>query len=251
MNKKILPGAGPFYIDGNEIGIMMIPGGGGGTCADLKPLADDLNKDKGYTIHVPLLPGFGTSPEDLKNTSIKLWKDALNKEYSLLRSKCKKIIIGGHSLGGVFTLILGSQINLDGIFTISAPIGIRGIAPKLVPILKIFIKYYPVDSKRFKEETNGKWVGYDKIPLNIVPKVNKLMKEMKESLHNIDCPALLFQGRLDSQIKANSIDFIFDNIASEMKKKIWLENSDHPILNIPDHEQIISELTKFIDKIVE
>jgi len=103
----------------------------------------------------------------------------------------------------------------------------------------------------FKEETNGKWVGYDKIPLNIVPKVNKLMKEMKESLHNIDCPALLFQGRLDSQIKANSIDFIFDNIASEMKKKIWLENSDHPILNIPDHAQIISELTKFIDKIVE
>lgn len=251
MNKKILPGAGPFYINGNEIGIMMIPGGGGGTCADLKPLAEDLNKERGYTVHVPLLPGFGTSPEDLKNTSIKLWKEALNNEYSFLRSKCKKIIIGGHSLGGVFTLILGSQFDLDGIFTISAPIGIRGIAPKFVPILKIFIKYYPVDSKRFREETNGKWVGYDKIPLNIVPKVKKLMKQMKESLHNIECPTLLFQGRLDHQIKVNSIDFIFNNISSEIKKKIWLENSDHPILNIPDHVQIISELTKFIDKIIE
>ena len=37
--REIMEGAGPFFYEGSEIGIIMIHGGGGGTCADLKPLA--------------------------------------------------------------------------------------------------------------------------------------------------------------------------------------------------------------------
>ncbi|GAI92190.1 unnamed protein product, partial [marine sediment metagenome] len=33
QSKVTLPGAGPFYFDGNDIGIVIIHGGGGGTCA--------------------------------------------------------------------------------------------------------------------------------------------------------------------------------------------------------------------------
>ncbi|MFW9937678.1 MAG: alpha/beta hydrolase [Candidatus Thorarchaeota archaeon] len=248
-NFKILPGAGPFYYKGNDIGLLMFPGGGGGTCADLKPLANDLHKLGGYTVHVPLLPGFGTTPKDLHDTSISKWKTALKEELESIKSKCKKIIIGGHSLGGVFSLILAANYNIDGVFTIGAPVGISGIAPKLVPLIRLFIRYYPVNSEKFREETNGKWVGYDKIPLNMVPKINKLIREMKNSLMNIKCPAILFQGRLDSQIKVKSIDYIYDNINSKQKKKIWLEHSDHPILDIPDHEQIVSHLITFIKEI--
>ncbi|GAH23827.1 unnamed protein product, partial [marine sediment metagenome] len=91
------------------------------------------------------------------------WKRALEKEIIFIREKCEKIIVGGHSMGGVFSLILASNDNIDGVFTISAPIGLRGFAPKLVPLLKLFVKFYPIPLKEFKQETNGKWVGYDKI----------------------------------------------------------------------------------------
>ncbi|MFW9879640.1 MAG: hypothetical protein ACFFG0_41725 [Candidatus Thorarchaeota archaeon] len=74
------------------------------------------------------------------------------------------------------------------------------------------------------------------------------MKEMKKSLINIQCPALLFQGRLDSEIKMNSMDYIFNNIKSNNKKKVWLENNAHPILESPDHNQIVLEVVKFINK---
>ncbi|MFW9939004.1 MAG: alpha/beta hydrolase, partial [Candidatus Thorarchaeota archaeon] len=77
----------------------------------------------------------------------------------------------------------------------------------------------------------------------------KLIREMKNSLMSIKCPAILFQGRLDSQIKVKSIDYIYDNINSKQKKKICLEHSDHPILDIPDHEQIVSHLITFIKEI--
>ena len=101
QSKVTLSGAGPFYFNGNDIGILIIHGGGGGTCADLKPLGEDLQK-KGYTVHIPLLPGFGTSPDDLRITPLSAWKRALEREITLIREKCEKIIVGGHSMGVFF-----------------------------------------------------------------------------------------------------------------------------------------------------
>jgi len=249
LTHKTLLGAGPFYFKGNKTGILMIPGGGGGTCADLKYIAEDIYNETGYTIHIPLLPGFGTSPQDLKNTPINVWKNALDEEIQLLEKQCHKLIVGGHSMGGILALILASKYELDGIFTLSAPIGIKGIGSKLVPFLKIFIKYYPIDSAKFKKETNDKWVGYDKIPLNQATKMKKLIKQMKQILPYIKCPALLLQGHLDSVIKTNSMDFIYDKIGSIIKKELWLENNDHPILESPDHDIIVSELINFVKEI--
>jgi carboxylesterase len=229
----------------------MIHGGGGGTCADLKPLAEDLHRQQNYTIHIPLLPGFGTSPVDLKSTLIETLKKALDHEFFSLRKKVEKVIVGGHSLGGVFTFILASKdkYDIDGIFSISTPIGLKGLGPKLIPLIKPFITYYPVESEKFRNETNGKWVGYDVIPLNIVIKMKKLVKEMKLGLTDVKCPALLFQGCLDSVIKMESMDYIFDRINSPIKKKIWLEQNDHPILDCPNHQEIVSNLQSFINEI--
>lgn len=249
MNKEILLGAGPFYYEGNTLGILFVHGGGGGTCADIKSIAEDLHKQGQFTLSVPLLPGYGTSPEDLRATPIKAWIDALDEEIALLKKKCDKIIMGGHSMGGVLTLISASKHELDGIFTISAPVGIRAFITKFVPFFQLFIKYFPIEYDKFKEETDGKWVGYKKIPLNIAIKINKLMKEMKEKLINITCPTLIMQGRLDSVIQRKSLEQIFNGISSKNKTKVWLENNDHPILDSPDHNQIVSEITNFIENL--
>ena len=248
-NPQIIPGAGPFYFKGNDVGIIIIHGGGGGTCADLKPLAEDLHEDSGHTISLPLLPGYGTSPEDLRNTSISSMRQSINNELKRLRESCETIIVGGHSMGGLITLLLAANKKIDGIFTISAPIGIKRFGFKLVPFIKIFMKYHSINSEQLKTDTNGKWIGYDKIPLNIAIKVKKLMKETANSLPKIVCPILLFQGRLDSEIKKNSMDYVFNHINSQIKRKIWLENNDHPILDSPDHKQIVSEILRFINEI--
>ncbi|MFX1497448.1 MAG: alpha/beta hydrolase [Promethearchaeota archaeon] len=249
FTQNTLRGAGPFYFHGNNLGILMIPGGGGGTCADLKYIAEDVHDRIGCTISIPLLPGFGTSPKDLRYTQIEDWKNALDEELLLLKKTCNKIIAGGHSLGGVLALILVSTYDLDGVFTISAPIGVKSFLSKLVPFIRLFKKYYSIPAKKFREETNGKWIGYEKIPINQATKMNKLIREMKMILPIIKCPALLLQGRLDSVIKHNSMEYIFENIDSQVKRKVWLENNDHPILESPDHEIIVSEIINFINQI--
>ncbi len=72
---------------------------------------------------------------------------------------------------------------------------------------------------------------------------------MKKVLLKIEYPVLLPQGRLDLDIKPYSMDVIFNRINSKTKRKIWLENNDHSILNSPDHQRIFSELIKFISEI--
>jgi carboxylesterase len=251
MSKEILPGAGPFFYEGNEVGIVFIHGGGGGSCADLKSISQDLHQKKGYTIHVPLLPGYGTTPKQLKNTTVEDFKDALHEEIASLKKKCEKVIVGGHSMGGALTLIMAAHHSLDGIFTISAPIG--WVRP--YSIIKMFWKaithlpYFPVEYDNLKKETDGKWVGYKKIPINMASKIGKLFKEMKETMKKVICPALIMQGWLDSAVKPESMDTIYNEIGSENKKKLWLENNDHPILDSPDHEKIVSEIINFISNI--
>ncbi|TFG18964.1 MAG: alpha/beta fold hydrolase [Promethearchaeota archaeon] len=251
MSNAILEGAGPYYYEGNDIGVIIIHGGGGGTCADLKPLAEDLHKEKGYTIVLPLLPGFGTRPENMEKATIAEWKQALEKEIEELQPKVKKLFLGGHSMGGVLSLILASKFNFDGIFTISAPIGIKRFVVKLAPFFNLFIKYYPTEWEKFEKETNGKWVGYKKIPLNIAKKINRLLKELKAALPKVRTPALIMQGRHDSEIKPNSMNYIYQNINSEVKKKVWLENNDHPILLCPDHEYMVIQIAEFIESLTK
>lgn len=249
MSQEKLEGAGPFYFEGNEIGILFIHGGGGGTCADLRYIAQDLHKKKNYTLYLPLLPGFGTSPEDLRNTEIQEWKEAIKDELEKLREKCPKTFIGGHSMGGMLTLIFASQEKVDGIFTIASPIGIKSFAAKLAPFFNLFIKYYPTEWEKFKEETDGKWIGYKKIPLNIVLKLRRLLKEMKENLSQVECPALLMQGSQDSVIKPESMNYIYEKISSQFKTKRWLDQNDHALLDSPDHDLIVAHIIEFIENV--
>jgi len=247
MGKEPMEGAGPFFYQGNKVGIIMIHGGGGGTCADLKLLAEDLHDKEGYTISVPLLPGYGTSPEDLMNTPMQDWYDHLEKEVKTLQQKCENIYMGGHSMGGVLSLISASKNDFDGIFSISTPYDLKGILPKLIPLAKLFrIKYHSVDSDIFREETGGLWIGYNKIPVNIGNKIILLLKEMKKVLHMIRCPALLLQGRFDSEIKKSSMENISNAIKSKIKKSVWLEQG-HPILLCNEHDRIVSEIISFIN----
>jgi carboxylesterase len=248
LSSEKISSAGPFYYHGNKLGILLLHGGGGGTAVDLKPIAEDLYKKSGFTTKVPLLPGFGTSPTILRKIQISDWLNAVLVEFESLKDTCEQVIVGGHSMGGVLAFLLASETNVDGLFSISTPIAIKGFLPKLVPILNLFIKYHSIDSDKLREETNYEWIGYDEIPLNIVPKIRKLMKTMKNRLSKIKCPIILFQGVLDDQIKKNSMGYIFEHVNSKIKYKIWLENNQHSILKCPDHEIIIRELNEFIIK---
>ena len=98
---NVMEGFEPIYLKGNKTGVLGLHGF---TSApyDLEKIGRYLNKESGYTVNIPLLPGHGTSIDDLKTLGWNDWTEFLEKEYQDMKQHCDEIFIIGYSLGGLF-----------------------------------------------------------------------------------------------------------------------------------------------------
>ena len=67
----IMPGAGAYWFEGNEVGCLILHGFTG-TPQNVRPLADYLAR-RGLTVSVPRIAGHGTTVQDLDATGPDDW----------------------------------------------------------------------------------------------------------------------------------------------------------------------------------
>ncbi len=63
----------------------------------------------GFHVEMPLLPGHGTSVDDMLPTRWADWAGAAEAAYQLLASRVDKVVVAGLSMGGALTLRLGAD----------------------------------------------------------------------------------------------------------------------------------------------
>lgn len=231
-----------FYFTGNQI-VCLLVHGFTGSPGEMLPLGQYLNKC-GYTVKGILLPGHGTTPEDLRKTDWQDWYGKLIKEYNSLAKKYNKVFVIGLSMGGLLTLYLASQSKITGgIASLCAPIYIADKRVKITPLLKYFKKY-------IKKPGNGnKYPGYywyDCYPVRSLANLLKLIKVVKINLENITCPTLLIQAKKDGTIDPSSAQFIYSQISTANKELIWLGESGHIVTLDKEKEKVFLEIEKFI-----
>jgi carboxylesterase len=240
---QYLEGAEPLYIKGSNTGCLLLHGAGGGTAWDLKEFAYEMNKKTGFTVWLPSLTGFGTRPEDLFEVNFSDWMNDARNGLLKLREDCDNLYILGHSMGGLLTLLLASENhNINAIVTWAAPFKINSrlltILPLItkIPILKRLVpeRVPTLASDQLIEQG---WVGYDWIPSSIGFVVIEGLKALKESLHNVTCPAFIIQGTRDESVSKDSAQKIYDSIQSGIKD-IWLiRNATHPLMNEEQYKE--------------
>ncbi len=243
-----LPGAGPFYFEGSKQAVLLIHGGGGGSASDMKEFGAFINDTLGYTVYAPLLPGYGTTKEDLHKIQVDDWLGFLRQEFQKLKSENEEIYLIGHSMGGVFALFLAGEFadDVSAVVSICAPTKIKGLLIKLVPFFKIFVKYWKQnDEAEFKRVSNGLWVGYEKIPLNMVGKFKKLFKMNNAQLHRITAPITIISGTHDEFVPEESAQFIYDHVSSPVKSRKQFD-SDHAILFSQVKTELFSYIAEFL-----
>ena len=97
-----------FFLQGtHDIGVLLIHGFTA-TTVEVSYAAKYLN-ERGYTVSAPLLPGHNTTPDDLNKCKWQDWANAAEAAYQELATHCKKIIVGGESMGGMLALYLASE----------------------------------------------------------------------------------------------------------------------------------------------
>ena len=75
-----------FFWKGGETGILLLHGLTA-TTAEVRPLAKRL-LNEGYTVSGILLPGHGTTPENLSQTHREDWIKASEEAYNELKQEC-------------------------------------------------------------------------------------------------------------------------------------------------------------------
>ncbi|HET9732437.1 MAG TPA: alpha/beta fold hydrolase [Acidimicrobiales bacterium] len=224
MTAPILPGAEPFSAPGGPHGALVVHGFTGNV-SSMRPLAEAFAV-AGFAVEAPLLPGHGTSVEDMIPTRFEDWWGEVLAAYERLASRCEKVVAAGLSMGG--TLVCRLAVERPGLA------GVVAINPAIVP---------PADPAAIREAIEGGMelmpgIGsdiakpgsvesaYEGTPMAPALSLAEACQALVPDLPRISCPVLLLSSREDHVVPSESGDTLAASAGGPVER-VWLERSFH------------------------
>lgn len=243
----------PFFFEGtNGKGVLLVHGWTS-TPYEVRRLGKFLFEN-GYTVLGIQLAGHGTVPKDLENVGWREWRSDVEAGYAKLKETCKKVFIGGTSIGSNVAILLAEEKpDLAGIFLMAMPYRLR--QEKLVTsfakfLLKCGIKY----RKKFYPPTFGlsttitRLISYQTYPVKSALETFALIQYAREKLNKITQPCLIMQSTHDHIVQKDSMENIYAQINSKIKRKIYIEKAYHTFISDIKNQHIFKDILNFLDE---
>lgn len=245
-----MPTAEPFFIPGGKTGCLLVHGFTG-TPKEMRMLGDSL-AESGYTVLAPRLFGHATSPEAMGRARWQDWLASVEDGMNLLRGCTDRQIVMGLSMGGVLTLLAAARYDFTAAVAFSTPSTLsndpRSFLLPLIGWLNLHISKGKPDWRNVEAARDH--MDYPYYSSRAIVELTHLIKVMRQELDQITIPVLLVQSKQDTTIPADSMDRLFQKIASTDKSKFWVENSGHVIIREPEREKIFIEVKSFLQRIL-
>ena len=243
----ILPGAGAYWFEGNDVGCLLIHGFTG-TPQNVRPLADYLAR-RGLAVSAPRMPGHGTTVADLDGTGPEDWLAAAEQALADLRERCSTVFVAGISMGGTITLELARRHpELPGIVVMAAPVlPLEALDPVVKdPNRPASIPAPWASVGVLTEDVGVGGIAYLEMPLGALERGMGLMTRVRESLSEMTVPTLLVYGDADQVVDKANGPFVLQNIGSTDKRLLPLADSSHEVTLDVDRERVMIEVYDFI-----
>jgi carboxylesterase len=248
MGKEILDGAAPFDLPGNDTGILVCHGFTSSPHS-VRALGHGLN-EAGYTVLGPLLPGHGTSPEDMATTGARDWVAEVEAALTQLKTRCSRVFMAGLSMGGTLTLYMAGQHpeSFAGIIAINAVVRLENAAlasltyapgiPAMVPRTGSDIKKSGVVEH-----------AYPAVPVACFAELHALAAVTYALLPRVVAPTLILTSREDHVVPPANGTIIAGAIGANIIEQVALEESYHVATLDNDLPKIIRETRRFIGRL--
>ncbi len=125
----------PFTLPGGKPAAVLVHGFPG-TPAELRPLGHVLNR-MGWTVHAPLLPGFGADINDLDKHTQSEWVGAVSTAVKTLRPEHHPLLLAGHSMGGALALEVAAHLAPDGLILLAPFYRLNHVLWEMLPVLRV------------------------------------------------------------------------------------------------------------------
>ncbi|HEV7554976.1 MAG TPA: alpha/beta fold hydrolase [Kofleriaceae bacterium] len=194
--------AEPFDLVGDGTGVVCVHGFTG-TPYELRYLGEQV-ASAGFAAVGPLLPGHGTTLDDLDRTTWHDWVNAVDASIDRTRERYGRIALVGQSLGGLLALHAASRRDdITCVAALATPLWLDGLGGRVArwttqgPLS--FVRRLPklggsdVRDRRVRAENPC----YPAIPTRALGQLLAFMRIVDEALPRVRCPVLVVHARHD------------------------------------------------------
>ena len=216
----------PFSAAGGPHGALVLHGFTGNP-SSMRGVAEALAA-AGFAVELPLLPGHGTSVEDMLTTTFADWSATVEAAYLELAGRTDSVVVVGLSMGGTLAAWVTARnpgvaglVAVNGMFEPPAPAFLEMLRAALaqgsdrMPGLGSDIALPGV--------TEG---AYPETPIAPLISLMEATTELHERLGHIRCPVLILTSTQDHVVPPSSSDVLAAGVAGPVERVV-LERSYH------------------------
>jgi carboxylesterase len=213
----------------------------------------------GIPVRMPVLRGHGAdSPEALRGVTWHDWLADAETAFLELQRNSDKIILIGHSMGGLLAILLAEKYkgSVDSLVLAAAAVKMASpLAPGnflsfAAPLLSVAVKKWgfpPVyaDPQLAQLNTNYLWA-----PTDALLSVLDLARITRKSLKGVNSPALIIQSRKDATLAPENASIIYSEMAtpSEQKQIAWFDRTGHEMFRDCERNEVIKVIVKYVQE---
>jgi len=254
-----IPGAEPWSASGRgeraRSGVIVVHGITGNPIGT-RPLGQEL-ADQGYTVEVPLLPGHGTSHRDLARTTYADWYGEVERLVDHLHSRCDRIALIGHSMGGTIALDLAARRaeDIDAVVVINpsvrAPAGLlarlSGVLQYVVPFVPRDLAGLPTNDLVRDDVDEG---SYALISARAARSLLKELDRIRVSLLDVTAPLLVVRSTEDHSVAPSNSRDVLELSGSRDLRELVCEQSYHAPHLDHDAALVATTISAFLDDVL-
>jgi carboxylesterase len=237
----------PFLLEGGPIGVLLFHGFTSSP-PEMRLVGDYLNQ-RGLTVSGPLMPGHGTTVEEMNRCQWADWTGHAEGALADLQARCETVFVGGLSMGSLLTLYLAAHHpELNGAVLYSPAVMVANPLIYLSPVLKYLIRQKAKSGKSDLTDPKAEqriW-SYEEYPARAAHELLKLIRRVRRLLPRVTCPLLIVYSPLDRHIHPHSARYTYERAGSADKELVTFHNSGHGLTVDSEWESVSQKTYEFI-----
>ena len=245
---SVLPGAEPYSHDGSAVGVVLCHGFTG-IPRSLRPWAEHLAA-AGYTVRLPLLPGHGTTWQELNRTRWQDWYATVDAAFRELHERCERVFVGGLSMGGTLVTRLAQDHGprVAGLVLVNPAYKVEDPRLRALPVLQALLPSVGAIGNDIKKPGQDEG-AYARTPLKALYSQTHLWADVVRDLPEVTQPVLLLHSPEDHVVPVSSSELLLARISSTDVTEILLQDSYHVATLDNDAPRIFEETVAFIERL--
>ena len=235
----------PFDLGSGDLGVLLVHGFCS-TPPEMRDLGEHLAA-AGFRVHGSLLPGHGSTPEELEATGWQDWLAGAQADLDMLRRECRLVFCAGQSMGGTITLLLAARNpDIAGIATCAALVDLGRFTEFQIRLGRRLIRWrYPDRSSvdLWNREAVERLRTYNKRSMKSHVDLLNLYRLARVGLPEIKAPALVLHGMRDATVPSRNAEIIRAGIGDGAMVR-YFDRSGHAMsvdIDAPEIQDLVTD----------